>query len=123
MRRARSRATWGDEALSGKGSTHAALASFQGLLIDAFAQALPECEVASVAIEFGTLERRRMQRAHLADAWLRRQLEDNDDTRRARDDYREAFVPSDPAWRASVVASGVALCRRGCAALLASIGA
>lgn len=121
--RERSRAVWGDEALSGKGSTHAALASFQGLLIDAFAQALPACEVASVALEFGTLERRRMQRAHLADAWLRRQVEDNDDTRRARDDYREAFIPSDPAWRASVVASGVALCRRGCAALVASIGA
>ena len=64
-----------------------------------------------------------MQRAHLADAWLRRQVEDNDDTRRARDDYREAFIPSDPAWRASVVDSGVALCRRGCAALVASIGA
>ena len=110
-------AVWGAEALSGKGSTHAALASFQGLLIDAFAQALPACEVSSVAIEFGTLERRRMQRAHLANAWLRRQQEETDDVRRARQEYREAFIPGDPAWRASVLASGVALCRQACAAL------
>ena len=60
--RERARAVWGDEALSGKGSTHTALASFQGLMIDAFAEALPGCAVSALAIEFGTLERRRMQR-------------------------------------------------------------
>ena len=116
--RERARAVWGDEALSGKGTTHAALASYQGLMLDAFAGALPGCEVSSVAIEFGTLERRRMQRAHLANAWMRRQSVETDDLRRARAEYREAFNPSDPAWRASVLEGGVALCRRAFDALV-----
>ncbi len=116
--RERARAVWGDEALSGKGSTHTALASFQGLMIDAFAAALPGCEVSAVAVEFGTLERRRMQRAHLAMAWMRRQSETSDALRQARAEYREAFIPSDPAWRASVLREGAALCRRGRDALV-----
>ena len=118
--RGRALRVWGEEALSGKGSTHAALATFQGLLIDAFATALPECEVASVAVEFGTLERRRMQRAHLANAWIRKQAgPETEALRQARHEYREAFMPSDPLWRASVLEHGVALCRQGCAALVA----
>ena len=115
--RARALAVWGAEALSGKGSTHAVMARYQGLLVEAFAQAMPTCEVASVAIEFGTLERRRMQRAHLANAWLRHQPVDTEATRRARQEYREAFIPSDPAWRASVLAGGVAACARAVASL------
>jgi hypothetical protein len=118
--RERARAVWGDAALSGTGSTHAALASFQGLMIDAFAGALPECRLSATAIEFGTLERRRMQRAHLGNAWMRRQAGDSDARRRAGAEYREAFVPSDPAWRASVLRAGVALCRRGRDALVAT---
>ena len=117
--RERALAVWGAEALSGKGSTHAALASFQGLMIDAFAASLPACEVSAVAIEFGTLERRRMQRAHLAMAWMRRQAAESEALEQARAEYREAFMPSDPAWRASVLREGVALCRRGRDALVA----
>ncbi len=116
--RERAREVWGDAALSGAGSTHAALASFQGLMIDAFAAALPDCRLSATAVEFGTLERRRMQRAHLANAWMRRQTEDSDALRRASAEYREAFIPADPAWRASVLRSGVGLCRRGCEALV-----
>jgi hypothetical protein len=115
--RERALAVFGVEALSGTGSTHAALARFQGLLIEAFALALPACEVSSVAIEFGTRERRRMQRAHLANAWLRRQTGDSEAARRARQEYREAFFPGDPAWRASVLAHGIAACRRAVASL------
>ncbi len=112
-------AVWGAEALSGKGSTHVALANFQGLLVEAFALALPECRVSAVAVEFGTRERRVMQRAHLASAWMRRQSGNaGDEMRRAREEYREAFIPSDPAWRASVLQHGVALCRRGRDALV-----
>lgn len=117
--RERALAVWGAQALSGAGSTHTALASFQGLMIDAFAAALPACEVSAVAIEFGTLARRRMQRAHLAMAWMRRQSSRSEALLRARAEYREAFIPSDPAWRASVLREGVALCRRGSDALVA----
>ena len=118
--RERAREVWGDAALSGAGSTHAALAAFQGLMIDAFAAAVPDCRLSATAVEFGTLERRRMQRAHLANAWLRRQSVDSDAVRRARAEYRDAFIPSDPAWRAAVLRSGVELCRRGRDALAAS---
>ena len=118
--RERAREVWGDVALSGAGSTHAALASFQGLMIDAFAGALRDCRLSATAVEFGTLERRRMQRAHLANAWMRRQAGDSEALRRAGAEYREAFIPSDPAWRASVLRAGVALCRRGRDALVAT---
>jgi len=124
--RERARAVWGDAALTGAGSTHAALASYQGLMLDALVAALPDCRVSATAVEFGTRERRRMQRAHLADAWLRRRpaapasASDSDARRRAAAEYREAFVPTDPAWRASVLRSGVALCRQGRDALVAA---
>ncbi len=118
--RERAREAWGDAALSGAGSTHAALANFQGLMIDAFVDALPGCRISATAVEFGTLERRRMQRAHLANAWMRGQSRDSDALRRAGAEYREAFIPSDPAWRASVLRHGVALCRQGRDAVVAS---
>jgi len=121
--RERARATWGDEALSGAGSTHAALATFRGVMFDAFASELPHCRVSATAVEFGTHERRRMQRAHLANAWMRRQAGESAAMRAARAEYREAFVPADPAWRASVLAHGVALCRRGRDALVAAMPA
>ena len=121
--RERARAVWGDEALSGAGSTHAALATFQGILFDAFAAELPDCRLSATAIEFGTHERRRMQRAHLANAWMRRQSADSEALRAARAEYRDAFIPVDPAWRASVLHHGVALCRRGRDALVESLQA
>lgn len=118
--RERAIAVWGEAALSGAGSTHAALAVYHGLMIQAFADVLPGCAVSATAIEFGTRERRRMQRAHLAMAWMRRRQAAGADAAAdpafasARDEYREAFIPSDPAWRASVVREGVALCARAC---------
>lgn len=121
--RERAREIWGDEALSGAGSTHTALATFQGVLLDAFAAELPDCRISATAIEFGTHERRRMQRAHLANAWMRRQSVETDASRSARADYREAFIPADPAWRASVLEHGVALCGRGRDALVAAVQA
>ena len=118
--RERATAIWGAAALSGAGSTHKALAAFQGVLFDAFAAELPGCALSATAVEFGTLERHRMQRAHLANAWMRRQQGDSETLRRARAEYREAFVPSDPAWRADVVRHGVELLRRGRDALVES---
>jgi hypothetical protein len=116
--RERAIATWGEAALSGAGSTHTALATYQGLMIQAFAEVLPQCAVSATAIEFGTLERRRMQRAHLGMAWMRRQDAEGAAFDQARAEYREAFIPSDPAWRTSVIREGVTLCARACAALV-----
>ncbi len=118
--RQRAETLWGADAFSGRGSTHAAFATYQGLLIDAVAQELPECEACSVVVEFGTHARARMQRAHLALAWMRRQANGARGTAAwaaAQREYAEAFVPADPAWRASVLAHGLELCRRGFAGL------
>ncbi len=117
--RAMALAVWGADALSGKGCTHQALASFQGLLLDAFADEVPHCRVCAVAVEFGTHERRRMQRAHLALMWLRRQAGETPATRAARAEYDEAFMPADPGWRDAVLRSGAAVCAQGWAALTA----
>lgn len=112
---------WGAESLSGKGSTHAALATYQGLLIDAFAAELPQARTSSVVVEFGTHPRPQMQRAHLALAWLRQQPAgaDSSAAREARRAYAEAFIPSDQTWRHQVVSRGIALCSQGLAALAA----
>jgi hypothetical protein len=105
--------------LGGQGSTHAATAVYQGLMIDALAGWLPGCQLSAVVIEFGTHERRRMQRAHLALAWMRRQDRITEAYRAAAAEYREAFLPSDPAWRGSVRREGLQLCRQACEALVA----
>jgi hypothetical protein len=118
--RGRACAVWGDAAFNGQGATHKAFAVYQGLLIDALPAMLPGCEVSAVVIEFGTHERRRMQRAHLALAWMRRQRAETEALQRARAEYREAFIPSDPAWRESVQREGVVLCERGRDALVAT---
>jgi hypothetical protein len=110
---------WGDDAFSGKGATHKAFATYRGVMIDALPALLPACETSAVVIEFGTHERRRMQRAHLALAWMRRQRVETEALQQARAEYREAFIPSDPAWRASVLREGVRLCQRGRDALVA----
>jgi hypothetical protein len=120
--RQRALEVWGEEAFSGKGATHKAFAVYQGLMIGALATLVPGCAMSPVVIEFGTHERRRMQRAHLALAWMRRQQAVSDAFERAAAEYREAFVPSDPVWRASVVREGVALCQRGREALVAEAG-
>jgi succinylglutamate desuccinylase len=113
---------WGEEAFSGRGSTHKAVATYQGLMIDALAYMLPQCDLTAVVIEFGTHERRRMQRAHLALAWMRRQNSDSEAYRHAQAEYRDAFIPSDPLWRESVLREGVKLCQRGCNALVTDHG-
>ena len=119
--RQRALEVWGEDAFSGKGSTHKAFAVYQGLMIGALAAMAPGCAMSPVVIEFGTHERRRMQRAHLALAWMRRQRTASEAFERAAAEYREAFVPSDPRWRASVLREGVALCQRGRDALVAEV--
>ena len=119
--RQRALEVWGEEAFSGKGATHKAFATYQGLMIDALAAMVPGCAMSPVVIEFGTHERRRMQRAHLALAWMRRQHAVNEAFERAAAEYREAFIPLDPVWRACVLREGVALCQRGRGALVAEV--
>jgi hypothetical protein len=98
--RERARAWWGERAVNLHGVTHKALATYNGTIIDAFASLLPDAEVTTIVVEFGTLPRREMQRAGMAQRWLR--FEGHRDpvlAAKVRREYEAAFYPADPAWR------------------------
>jgi len=100
----RARRWWGERAVNRQGSTHKALASYRGLLVDAFQAELSDTETTAVVIEFGTLSRAEMQRANMSLPWLRKHGPAHPDRAAAVfDTYVEAFYPSDPAWRAAVL--------------------
>jgi len=101
----RARDWWGERAVNRQGSTHKALAVYNGLLIDAFQAELSNAETTAIVIEFGTRSRADMQRANVALRWLRcHGRDDPDAARQVRSDYVEAFYPSDPQWRDAVLA-------------------
>lgn len=102
--RERARAWWGDRAVNLQGVTHKKLATYSGTIIDAFTEMLPAAEVTSIVIEFGTLPRREMQRASLAQRWMR--FEGPRDpvlAAKVRREYEAAFYPADPEWRKAVL--------------------
>lgn len=117
----RARHWWGERAVNRQGSTHKALAVYQGLLVNAFIAALPDVETTATVIEFGTRSRQDMQKATLSLAWLRKHGHRYPEVAaRVQADYVEAFYPSDPAWRAAVVAQSEAFLRQAVAGLSAA---
>ena len=102
--RERARAWWGERAVNLQGVTHKKLATYSGTIIDAVAQMLPHAEVTSIVIEFGTRPRNEMQRAGLAQRWLR--FEGPRDpvlAAKVRREYEAAFYPREPEWRRAVL--------------------
>jgi hypothetical protein len=119
--RERARAWWGERAVNLQGVTHKKLAKYRGTIVDAFAEMLPGAEVTSVVVEFGTLPRRGMQRASLAQRWIR--FEGPRDPVRAakvRREYEAAFYPADPEWRLAVLKQSKEFIDRGVAGISAS---
>ena len=119
--RARARAWWGERAVNLQGVTHAKLATYNGTIIDAFAGMLPGAEVTSVVIEYGTLPRREMQRASLAQRWMR--FEGPRDpvlAAKVRREYEAAFYPADPEWRRAVLEQSREIIDRGVAGISSS---
>jgi len=99
----KAQAWWGDRAVNREGVTHKALATYQGLLIDAFVNMLAPCPTTATVVEFGTLPRPGMQRASLAMRWLWAHPDADMDLRaRLMHEIREAFYPSSATWRAAV---------------------
>ena len=112
--RERARAWWGERAVNLQGVTHKALATYQGVIIDAFAAMLPGVDVTTLAIEFGTLPRREMQRASLAQRWLRFEgARDPVLAARVRREYEAAFYPAEPDWRQAVLEQSREFIERG----------
>ena len=119
--RERARAWWGERAVNLQGVTHKRLATYNGTIIDAFAGMLPGAEVTSVVIEYGTLPRREMQRASLAQRWMR--FEGPRDpvlAAKVRREYEAAFYPADPEWRRAVLEQSREIIDRGVAGISSS---
>lgn len=112
--RERARAWWGERAVNLAGVTHKALADYQGVLIDAFAAALPKAEVTSIVVEFGTLKREEVQRANMGGRWLRYHGAQNPAlARKVHAEFCEAFYPSDPRWRKAALEQSKEILDRG----------
>jgi hypothetical protein len=119
--RERARAWWGERAVNLQGVTHKQLATYNGTMIDAFAAMLPKAEVTSIVIEFGTLPRREMQRAGLAQRWMR--FEGPRDpvlAAKVRREYEAAFYPAASEWRAAVLEQSKEFIDRGVAGISSS---
>ena len=119
--RARARAWWGERAVNLAGVTHKKLATYSGTLSDAFCQMLPQAEVTSIVVEFGTLPRAAMQRAGLAQRWIR--FEGPRDpvlAAQVRREYEAAFNPADPQWRQAVLEQSKEIIDRGVAGISSS---
>ncbi|SDV48045.1 M14 family metallopeptidase [Chitinasiproducens palmae] len=100
----RARSWWGERAVNREGVTHKAVAKYQGLLVDAFVDMLQGAETTAVVVEFGTRPRPVMQRASMAARYLFCHRDIAPALRESlQRDVREAFNPSEPAWRAGVV--------------------
>jgi len=102
--RERARAWWGERAVNLAGVTHKKLAKYTGTIVDAFESMLPRAAVTSVVIEFGTLPREGVQRAGMAQRWLRFEgAKHPAQARLVQRDYEEAFYPSETRWRTAAL--------------------
>lgn len=91
-------------------STHAGTSvtvPLHGTILDGIERRYPAAEVTAVALEFGTIDNRLVQLAVRADNWLHRQgsaseVLDTPEGYRIKQQIRDAFYPSDPAWKMAV---------------------
>jgi hypothetical protein len=112
--RKRARDWWGERAVNLAGVTHKALADYQGLVVDGFAQMLPKAEVTCVVVEFGTLPRQEIQRANMAARWLRYHGPKHPAlAQKVHAQFCDTFYPSDAAWRAAVLEQSAEILARG----------
>jgi hypothetical protein len=119
--RARARTWWGERAVNLQGVTHKKLATYSGTIIDAFAEMLPQAEVTSLVVEFGTRPRHEMQRAGMAQRWMR--FEGPRDpvlAAKVRREYEAAFYPVEPEWRRAVLEQSKEFIDRGVAGISSS---
>jgi uncharacterized protein DUF2817 len=119
--RERARSWWGERAVNLQGVTHEKLATYNGTIIDAFAAMLPAAEVTTIVVEFGTLPRRAMQRAGMAQRWMR--FEGPRDpvlAAKVRREYEAAFYPADAEWRKAVLEQSREFIDRGVAGISSS---
>jgi hypothetical protein len=116
--RSRCAAWWGARAVNMAGIKIPKLARYSGTILGAFQQEVSHAERTEIAVEFGTRPRDEMKAAGFADLWLRHHGQDDPAlAAQLKQRYVEAFYPSDPAWRARVLAQGTEIIDQGLAGL------
>ncbi len=99
---ARSKAWYGDEMTSPEGGTSTS-AVVVGCMTDAFPQELPDAEVTSIALEYGTYSVPEVLGAVRADNWLHQHGDLSSAQGRAlKADMKERFFPAGDKWREMV---------------------
>jgi hypothetical protein len=99
---ARSKAWYGDEMTSPESGTSTS-AVVVGCMTDAFPQELPDAEVTSIAVEYGTYSVPEVLGAVRADNWLHQRGDlDSALGRDLKADMKERFFPSGDKWREMV---------------------
>jgi len=99
---ARARAWYGDEMTSPEGGTSTS-AIVVGVMMDAFPQELPDAEVTSIAIEYGTYSVPEVLGAVRADNWLHQRGDLNSALgQQLKADMKERFYPAGDKWREMV---------------------
>ena len=99
---ARSKAWYGDEMTSPEGGTSTS-AVVSGAMMDCFAQELPDAEVTTVAIEYGTYAVTEVLGAVRADNWLHKRGDLASALgRELKADMKERFFPAGDKWREMV---------------------
>jgi hypothetical protein len=96
---------WGRQAVTRNGAaiqgTGGTAPNWQGLIMAALPQLLPEACIAGAVIEFGTFENTKVLGGLMIDRWLKFGGENRSSTSRAQLEQikRDIFSPSDPTWR------------------------
>jgi hypothetical protein len=99
---ARAKAWYGDEMTSPEGGTSTS-AVVVGVMTDAFPQELPDAEVTSIAIEYGTYTVPEVLGAVRADNWLHQRGDLKSALgKEIKADIKERFFPSGDKWREMV---------------------
>jgi Protein of unknown function (DUF2817) len=99
---ARAKAWYGDEMTSPEGGTSTS-AIVAGPMLDCFPQELPDAEVTSIAIEYGTYAVPEVLGAVRADNWLHQRGEVNSTLgRELKANMKERFFPAGDKWREMV---------------------
>lgn len=99
---ARAKAWYGDEMTSPEGGTSTS-AIVTGVMTDAFPQELPDAEVTSIAIEYGTYAVPEVLNAVRADNWLHQRGDLASPLgREIKADVKERFFPAGDKWREMV---------------------
>ena len=99
---ARAKAWYGDEMTSPEGGTSTS-AVVVGVMTDAFPQELPDAEVTSIALEYGTYSVPEVLTAVRADNWLHQRGDLTSALgKRLKADMKERFFPAGDKWREMV---------------------